>query len=211
MKNIFSKLLMVSRLAVFLVLAISLVLTASCATHLPTPQGVPEVTPETYEKAVSDKTKKIEVYDGLYNKITVQATWLDSLVTEYTLSHNARLLQWQEPKYREERTKKVGKNAENSEFFVSFFTPERKYADLSSSRNLWKIYLDVNGQRYEGKASKLKLSLNEIQALYPYHNRWSVPYVVTFPIATSLAENKNVTLVFTGTVGAAELQYSTAK
>ena len=179
----------------------------SCATRLPTPQGIPEVSVANYERAVSDKTKKVEVYDGLYNKLTVQATWLDSLVTEYTLSHNARLLQWQEPKYREERTKKVSKNAESSEFFVSFFTPERKYADLSSGRNLWKIYLDVNGQRYEGKATKIKLSLSEVQALYPYHNRWSVPYSVTFPVATSLVENKSATLVFTGTVGSAEIHY----
>ena len=185
-----------------------LIIAASCTTRLPTPQGIPEVSLDNYAQAVYDKTKKIEIYDGLYNKLTVQATWLDSLVSEYTLSHNARLLQWQEPKYREERTKKVSKNAENSEFFVSFFTPERKYADLSSSRNLWKIYLDVNGQRYEGKASKVKQSLTEIQALYPYHNRWSVPYVVTFPIATSLVENKNATLVFTGTVGSAELRYT---
>jgi hypothetical protein len=180
----------------------------SCASRLPTPQGVPEVSIANYEKAVNEKTKKIEVYDGLYNKLTVQATWLDSLVTEYTLSHNARLLQWQEPKYREERTKKISKNAESSEFFVSFYTPERKYADLSSARNLWKIYLDVNGQRYEGKATKVKQSLSEIQALYAYHNRWSVPYVVSFPVATSLVENKDATLVFTGTVGSAELHYT---
>jgi hypothetical protein len=180
---------------------------SSCATRLPTPQGVPEVSVANYEKAINDKTKKIEVYDGLYNTLTVQATWLDSLVTEYALSHNARLFQWQEPKYREERTKKVSKNAENSEFFVSFFTPERKHMDLSTAKNLWKIYLDVNGQRYEGKATKIKLSLSEIQALYPYHNRWSTPYTVSFPVATSLVENKDAVLVFTGAVGSAELKY----
>jgi hypothetical protein len=183
-------------------------LITSCASRLPTQQGIPEVTVSNYEKAVIDKTKKTEVYDGLYNKLTVQATWLDSLVTEYSLSHSARLLQWQEPKYREERTKRVSKNAESSEFFVSFYTPERKYADLSSSRNLWKIYLDVNGQRYEGKASKIKQSLSEVQAMYAYHNRWSVPYIITFPVATSLIENKNASLVFTGTVGSAELKYT---
>lgn len=183
------------------------VLICSCATRLPTPQGVPEVSIANYEKAVSDKTKKIEVYDGLYNKLTVQATWIDSLVTDYTLSHNARLFQWQEPKYREERTKKVSKNAESSEFFVSFFTPERKHMDLSGAKNLWKIYLDVNGQRYEGKATKIKLSLSEVQALYPYHNRWSTPYTINFPVATSLVENKDAVLVFTGAVGSAELKY----
>lgn len=179
----------------------------SCANHLPTPTGVPEISYSNYEKVVHDHTRKVEVYDGLYNKLTVQATWLDSLLTESTLSHSARLSQWTEQKYREERSKKVGKNAESTEFFVSLYTPERKHADLTGNKTLWKVFLDVDGQRYEGKATKVKLLLSEIQAIYPQHNRWSVPYYVSFPVATSLVENKPATLTFTGAVGSAQLTY----
>lgn len=194
------------------VLSFFCLLLSSCATRLATPPGVPEVSVANYEKAVADKTKKLEIYDGLYNKLTVQATWLDSLLSEYSLSHSARLSQWNEQKYREERTKRVNKNAETTEFFVSLYTPERKHADLTpSSKNLWKIYLDVNGQRYEGKASKVKLLLSEIQALYPHHNRWSTPYVVSFPVATSLVENRNAALILTGAVGSAELKFNASE
>lgn len=192
---------------IFLISLIAFVL-SSCATRLPTPEGVPEVTIANYEKAVVEKTKKVEIYDGLYNKLTVQATWVDSLLTEYSLSHSARLSQWNESKYREERAKRVEKNAGSTEFFVSFYTPEKKHADLSGSKNLWKIYLDVNGQRYEGKATKIKLLLSEVQALYPYHNRWSVPYSITFPVATSLVEGKPAKLIFTGAVSSAELPFN---
>ena len=191
----------------FLIFTALTSLLLSCATRLPTPPGVPEISVSNYEKVVHDKTQKIEIYDGLYNRLTVQATWLDSLLTESTLSHNARLSQWSEQKYKEERSKKVGKNAESTEFFVSLYTPERKHADLSHNKNLWKIFLDVDGQRYEGKATKIKLLLSEIQALYPQHNRWSVPYFVSFPVATSLVENKSATLTFTGAVGSAQLNY----
>lgn len=181
--------------------------TVSCVTSLPVPAGVPEISTSNYEDLVTQKTKKIEIYDGLYNKLTVSATWLDSSMTLGTLAHNARLSQWQELKYRDEKAKVIEKHTNNTEFFVSFYTPERKHADLSSSKTSWKIFLDVNGQRYEGKATKIKSMLSEIQALYPYHNRWSYPYTVLFPVPTSEIENKPATLTVTGTLGSAQLKY----
>lgn len=187
-----------------------ILLTFSCATRLATPAGVPEVSISDYENLVNEKTQKIEVYDGFYNRLTVQATWLDTKLSNSYLSHNARLSQWNEAKYKEEHTKRINKNAESTEFFVSIYTPERKHSDLVGSKNLWKIYLDVNGQRLEGKATKVKSLLTEIQAMYPHHNRWSTPYIVSFPIATSVAESKEATLTFTGAVGSAQLSYKTA-
>ncbi|MBY0553847.1 hypothetical protein K2P97_04905 [bacterium] len=182
-------------------------LTFSCASRLKTPPGVPEVSISEYESAVSDRTQKIEVYDGFYNKLTVQATWLDTKLSDYALSYNARLSQWNEATYKEERTKRVNKNAESTEFFVSFYTPERKHSDLVGSKNLWKIYLDVNGQRYQGKPSKMKLLYSEVQSMYPHHSRWSNPYIVSFPVATSLVDNKDAILTFTGAVGSAQINF----
>lgn len=182
--------------------------TLSCATRLTTPAGVPEISVGEYEDLIVKKSKKLEIYEGLYNKITVEATWLDSQVTEASLSHSARLSQWTEQKYKDEKTKAISRHAENTEFFVSFYTPERRHNDLSQNKTLWKIFLDVNGQRYEGKATKVKLLLTEIQVLYPYHNRWSVPYVISFPVATSLIENKRAVLTFTGAVASPQLIYN---
>ncbi len=183
------------------------VFATSCATPLRTQSGVPEISISDFENIITDKTKKLEVYDGLYNILTVQATWLDSRVTEATLSHQARVSQWSEQIYREERTKKVNKNADTTEFFVSLYTPERRHSDLSKTKNLWKIFLEVNGERYEGKATKVKLLLSEIQSVYRYHNRWSVPYLISFSVPTSAVENKPATLTFTGAVGAAQLKF----
>lgn len=188
-------------------LTLSMLLFTSCATRLSTPQGIPDIPISEYEELVETNTKKTEVYDGLHNKLTVQATILDTKLTEAFLSHSARLSQWSEQKYKEEKGKRIGKNAENTEFFVSFFTPERKHQDLSSAKNVWKIFLDVNGQRYEGKATKIKQLLSEVQAMYPHHNRWSVPYTISFPVATSLSENKNAKLILTGAIGSAEVGF----
>lgn len=198
---------MLKQFKFLIIITIGSSLVQSCASPLKTQAGVPEVSISDYDRIIESKTKKIEIYDGLYNTLTVQATWLDSQVTEATISHSARISQWNEALYKEERAKKVNKNAETTEFFVSIFTPEKKHSDLSKSKNLWKIFLEVNGQRYEGKATKLKLMLSEIQALYRYHNRWSTPYIVSFPVATALVENKPATLTFTGAVGSAQLNY----
>ena len=179
----------------------------SCATRLPVPTGVKEITLADYEKLNEQKTKKLEIYEGLHNKLTVTAIWLDSEMADASLSHAARLAQWQESKYKEERYKVVSRHADRTEFFVSFYTPERKLADLANTKNLWKIYLDVNGQRFEGKATKVKQSLTEIQALYPQHNRWSTPFIISFPVATALVENKPAVLTLTGAVGSAQLKF----
>lgn len=193
------------RLSLFLLLYVFL--TTSCVTPLRTQTGVPEISASDYENLLTDKTKKLEVYDGLYNVLTVQATWLDSQMMEAALSQSARNAQWSELIYREERAKKIIKNTDTTEFFVSIYTPERRHSDLSKTKNLWKIFLEIDGQRYEGKATKVKQLLTEVQALYPYHNRWSTPYIVNFQVPTATVENRPATLTFTGAVGAAQLKY----
>lgn len=194
------------RLSLFLLLLYTLV-TTSCVTPLRTQTGVPDVSASDYENILTTKTKKLEVYDGLYNVLTVQATWLDSQMMEASLSQSARNAQWSELIYREERAKKIIKNTDTSEFFVSIYTPERRHSDLSKTKNLWKIFLEVDGQRYEGKATKVKQLLTEVQAIYRYHNRWSTPYIVSFQVPTATVENRPATLTFTGAVGAAQLKY----
>lgn len=191
----------------FAILFLYSILNFSCISYLKTQPGVPDISRSEYEDILGEKTKKVEIYDGLYNILTVQASWIDSEVTEAALSQSARSAQWNEQTYKQEREKRVSKHAESTEFFVSFFTPERKHSDLSSNKNIWKIFLEVNGQRFEGKATKVKSLLSEVQALYPYHNRWSVPYVISFPVATSLVENKQATLTLTGAIGSAQLNY----
>jgi hypothetical protein len=183
------------------------IIVCSCATQLPVAQGIKEISISDYQSLTEKKTTKVEVYSGLYNQMTVSSTRMDGEMTEAYLSHSARLLQWNAVQHQTEKAKIISQGTEKTEFFVSFYTPERKHNDLASNKSIWKIYLDINGQRYEGTAKKIKSQLIEVEAMYPSHNRWSNPYSVTFPIAAAIADGKPAVLTITGTLASTQLKF----
>ncbi|WP_409477977.1 hypothetical protein [Pseudobdellovibrio sp. HCB154] len=179
----------------------------SCVHRLPTPEGIKDISTSEYEDYVETKTQKQEVYDGLYNKLTVQATRLDADMSENLVAYQAKLSQWNLEKYKEEKGKIIAKHSDSTEFFISFYTPERKHDDLAFNKTSWKVYLDVGGQRYEGKVTKLKGLFLDIEALYPFHNRWSSAYSVLFPVSTPATDGKPVTLTLTGPLATTQLNF----
>jgi hypothetical protein len=186
---------------------LSFLFLSACVTQLPVADGIKEISTSDYQSLVQTKTEKVEVYSGLYNQLTVSATRMDGEMTDAYLSHSARLLQWTTAQHQTEKSKMISKGTEKTDFFVSFYTPERKHNDLSSNKSIWKIYLDVNGQRYEGSAVKIKSQLSEIETMYPGHNRWSTPYTVSFPVAAAIADGKPSVLTFTGTLTSTQIKF----
>ena len=71
----------------------------SCVHRLPTPEGIKDISTSEYEDYIDAKTQKEEVYDGLYNKLTVQATRLDAEMSENLVAYQAKLQQWNLEKY----------------------------------------------------------------------------------------------------------------
>jgi len=84
----------------------------------------------------------------------------------------------------------------------------RKHDDFHKNQTLWKIFLDVDGKRHEGKTKKIKLLTEELQGIYQFHNRFSTPYSVVFPVPMKQIEAaKEVKITVTGPVGSATLEY----
>ncbi len=198
---------MMKKNILILLTALSLNFLFSCATPLNVADGITAISADDYQMLVQKKSERLEVYNGLYNQMTVSATRMDAEMSQAYLSHSARLSQWTVVKYQDEKNKVVSRGTENTEYFISLYTPERKHNDLSSSKSIWKILLDVNGQRYEGKAVKIKSQLSEVEAMYPAHNRWSNAYMVSFPVASALTDGKSSVLTLTGPVTAAQLTF----
>lgn len=161
-----------------------------------------------YYSTVEKFSGKVQQYEGLQNTLQFHATLLNDSVRVAQLSQNARTFQWDELTYQTEKEKISNLTKSETQVFLSIYTPEKKHDDLHKSKTLWKIFLDVGGKRYEGRAVKSKLLTTEIANLYQYHNRWSTPYLLVFPVATTEVEKLESRLTLTGPVGSGAINFS---
>lgn len=192
----------------YLMILLMALFTTSCASTSNNNNGLTLMSAQNYETLVDKWSDHVENYSGLNNTVTIMATLLNPETAMAQLDQNARIFQWDQITYENEKKLLENRLPSQSEVFVSFYSPERKWDDLHKSKTLWKIFLDVNGQRYEGKATKIKLLTREIQSLYHYHTSFATPYTVTFPVAANNLTGQNVRLVFTGSVGSVSLKFN---
>lgn len=192
----------------FFILSLSIFLSSCTTTRDSIGSSISLISEGEYQRTITENTRQKQIYSGLYNTMDLTATILNSRVTTAQTDQMARLYIWDANKYTQEKVKADDKITKETEFFVSFFTPERKHDDLHKNQTLWKIFLDAGGKRYEGKVKKIKLLTEEIQGMYSYHNRFSTPYSVIFPIAARDIESlKDIKLTITGPVGSATLEF----
>jgi len=184
-------------------------LMSACASKIVNESGVTIMSEDAYESVIEKWSDHVEDYNGLNNTVTVMATLLAPEAVMAQVDQNARLFQWDQTAYNNEKQKAVNAMNTQTEAFVSFYSPERKWDDLYKSKTLWKVFLDVNGQRYEGKVTKVKLLPREIQKLYHYHTSFASPYMLTFPVSANSVGIGPARLVFTGAVGSVTLHFGT--
>lgn len=164
-----------------------------------------------YFSTAEDYTAAKKVYDGFYQTMEFSATLLNSKVTRDQLDHKARIYQWTQDQYSTAKAEAETSLSRETRIFLSFFVPERKHDDLSKANTTWKIFLDAGGRRYEGKATKIKSILADVVSLYPAHNRFSTPYMVSFPVSVSQIENVPSRLTLTGPVGSTTVEFDDLK
>ncbi len=161
-----------------------------------------------YMDTVDAYSDRAQAYSGLFNTLDIYSTILNSKVLTGQTDQFARLYLWEKEKYDEEIIKMNSQIQKEARFFVSIYTPDRKYHDLNKSKNLWKIFLDVDGKRFEGTAKKMKMLQPELQAIYHYHTNFSTPYIVTFPVPMADIQKFSSKMTFTGPIGSASLDFS---
>lgn len=186
------------------------VLLAGCAS---TPENPHFKTMETSEvhDIIAENTHNKKIYNGFMNTMDVSGTLQNEAVGRALLDQGARIYQWDAGQYADEKSKAESFRASKTEFFLSFFVPERKWDDLQKTKTTkWKIFLDVDGKRYEGEAKRWKANLSEVQSFYPHHTRWSTAYKLTFAVPTRIAESSIAKLTITGPVGVIQLDFEPA-
>lgn len=194
------------RLSLFFAFLVALI-AAGCATRPANPNLPNLISESEYYRTVDEFTDRKQVYDGFYATMEVSATLMNTKVSRNQIDQNARIYQWDETKYLNEKSKTESNLAKQTEVFLSFFVPERKHDDLSKTKTTWKVFLDAGGKRYEGKAEKMKSLFAEVQTLYPRHSRWSTPYKVIFPVPITFIENADSKMTLTGPVGSTSVSF----
>jgi hypothetical protein len=160
------------------------------------------------EETVDSFTANQKIYDGFMNRLDVSGTLQNSKVVAALTDERARVYQWTEEQYQKEKAFGEEALAKKTEVFLSFFVPERKEDDLHKPGTKWKIFLDVNGKRYEGKSSRVKTLFSELMVLYPHHTRFGTPYLVEFPIGAREIEGFASKMTITGPPGSTTLEFS---
>lgn len=185
----------------------SLLAFTACSTYEISPTGRAIKTESEYFRVIEEHSDSTEKYSGLYNLLNIEATILNTKVLDAQTDQLTRLYLWDDVKAQEERAKVNERTSKETEVFMAFFTPDRKNDDAAKPKTVWRVFLDVDGRRFEGKVTKIKLQLSQLVALYPYHNRFYSPYQVTFPVPVKSIENSVIQMTVTGAVGSANLKF----
>lgn len=146
-------------------------------------------------------------YNGLYNQFDFRATLQNSKVQTALLKKQARYFKWDTAKIQDEMAKASADMNKQTLVFCSFFTPIRWNDNLADSKSIWRVLLEAGGKRYVGTAKQSRKLLAELHTLFPYHTRWTTPYVFTFPVPIVSIERERTTLTITGPLGARSIAF----
>ena len=162
---------------------------------------------DEYVKKIEDNSAGDKQFAGLYHNFEFRTTLLSRDVSKAIHERLTLYYAWDEPTASEKWSKIDRDLNEKTTLWLSFFTPESRDDNLANKVSIWKLYLEVDGQRYEGRARRANNNLSEAVALYPYHNRWATAYYVDFPMPTSIIEGRSVKFIITGPLGQRQVKF----
>lgn len=159
-----------------------------------------------YDEAYEMFTDKKQIYEGLHLRFEAQATLLVPSLAKLQAQKKAKMLGQDAAETQKILAEIDAKASERTLVFVSFYSPDRKNDDLIRSKNLWRVFLDAGGRRFEGDVKRVKTQQAELQSIYKEHTSFHSAYEVSFPVAAASLNNLPVQMVLTGPVGSATLK-----
>lgn len=171
-----------------------------------------------YKHTLKKWTRKADVYNRFNTVMLVRASYFNAPFRYAYAMEYAKYYMLNKKEFKKMLTKSYSRLTKYSKFFVSVYTPEKKYNDLDSSRSIWMVYL-VNNRGQSVLPLKIKPSNQKrafLKIFFPYVTHWSRQYVMKFPKYYNKKKDKLmigpntkwVKLVITGVNGKAELKWS---
>ncbi|HPI40691.1 MAG TPA: hypothetical protein PLJ21_07790 [Pseudobdellovibrionaceae bacterium] len=163
--------------------------------------------PINYNQLIEQNSNSTISYDGLQNAVDAKATFISTPVAEAQKNIQSNLYSWTDEKKTSEIEKENKLLETESRFFVSIYTPEKKYDDLDKNKTLWRVFLEIDGKQWDAKVKKIKLLEAEIKSLYPYYTTFTTAYEVSFPIPTKSLSLHPFSLNITGPIAKINLKF----
>ena len=178
---------------------------ASQQTH--TVNGIEAMSHTGYASMMKKNTVKTNQYSGFYQTFQADMTIMTSELQTEMLKQRAQFMQWNQQTYQAERDKMLQEASAYSKFFMRFFSPDHEYDDLHKGKTIWRVYLDFNGTRFEGKVRKISDKYVELTNIYPHLDRFSTPYEISFNVPMSTIEAGPSKVTLTSSLGSAEFKF----
>ena len=91
--------------------------------------------------------------------------------------------------------------SEETQFFLSYFTPDKELKNLHRGDSFWKFYLEIDGRKYTGKLARKRKFEAQTRTLFPHHTRWSKGYLLKFKVPTLSIEGNSFKIIMTSSAG----------
>ena len=137
-----------------------------------------------YEKTLWKWTRTSEVFqrDDFNASLKWYATPINEEIIAAQIRRVASVYQYDQPEYDNLSAKMTERFSHYTVYYVSFYSYEYRFEDLSKESNDWKIYLESNCNKTAPiKIEKINKVSQMDQMLFPYSNLWSHHYYIYFP------------------------------
>lgn len=159
------------------------------------------------KRIVRKHTKRQQEYDGLHLAFNAELTFLNSDIQKNNLRIQSQFKNWTAEQAIEQNNKQNEHLLSNTEFFLTFYSPQTKRNKLNQTASDWKAVLKINNTEYEGEIKLRKNLTHHNKVYYPELDPWSTPYLVTFPIATNNLNSTKFEVLILGPEGMASFKY----
>jgi hypothetical protein len=173
-----------------------------------------KLTAEDYPDVLERWTRSDKIYKGLENKLFVTATWhapefrrAFAVAFPEIYGHGGNVT-------RRELVDLTGDVEQYHNFFMSIYTPDRKWNDLEQDDSIWRVNLIGSDEVAVDPAEILAVKIDaNLRAVYPYISRFDEAYIVRFPLADPMhrmvidSHSTHVSLRIASALGAAEMRW----
>lgn len=156
---------------------------------------------DAYLKITEKWTAAGYIYSGLETRLIAHVTYKSPEWTRAYVRKKARVYEL-DPEEKQESLQIFSRHLEEeTEFFVSLYSPRPEAAVLGFGNPMWKVFLITDQGRKEPLGIReIHKSQLTLQPFFPYVEKWHRNYVLRFPGSSP----ESVTLVLTGPQGRAE-------